>query len=69
MKTFRIVVGVLMLLHALRLLMRGDWLGCIAFSAIGWSLLLDPKDRSTTKLRAGLAIVVLVCVALQLIFR
>ena len=69
MKTFRIVVGVCALLNALRLLLHGDLLGCIAFSAIGWSLLLDPKDRSTTKLRVGLAIVVLVCVALQLIFR
>jgi hypothetical protein len=66
-RTFRIIVGVLALINALLNLMRGDWLGCIMFSAMGWSLLLDPNERGTTKLRTRLMLVALVCVVLRFI--
>ena len=67
MKTFRIIVGVVALINAVLNLLRGDWLGCIMFSAMGWSLLLDPRERGTTKLRTALMLVALVCMVLRFI--
>jgi hypothetical protein len=66
-RTFRIIVGVVALIYALLNLLRGDWLGCIMFSALGWAMLLDPRERGTTKLRTVLMLVALVLMVLRFI--
>jgi hypothetical protein len=65
MKTFRIVLGLIALLNGLRLLLHGDWFGCVEFGAIGWSLLLDPTDKRTARPRLRLALVALACALLR----
>ncbi|MFL6207889.1 MAG: hypothetical protein ACJ74W_03525 [Pyrinomonadaceae bacterium] len=65
MNTFRIVVGIVSLIYAFVILLRGEWLGFVQFSAMGWSLLLDPTKPSTAKLRARLMLVALVCALLR----
>ncbi len=67
MRTLRIIVGVCALINALLHLMHGDLLGCAMFSALGWSLLLDPQERETAKLRRGLMLAALVLMLLRFI--
>ena len=67
MKIYRIAVGVFALVYAVVELWRGDWRGCIMFSAMGWLLLLDPTDPRNSKLRQRLALVALVCALLRYI--
>ncbi len=67
MKTLRVVIGLLALVVGLLNLLRGDWLGFVLDSAIGWSLLLDPRKPGAAKWRVGLMVVIGVCVLLRLL--
>ncbi len=68
MSTFRIIVGIISLAYALVLLLRGEWLGCAQFSAMGMALLIDPRKPRTAKLRTRLMLISFVCALLRLIF-
>ncbi len=68
MKALRLIIGIGALVYALWSLLHGDWLLCIQYSALGWSLVLDPKQPDTAKLRTRLMWVALVCLLLRLIF-
>jgi hypothetical protein len=63
--TFRIVVSIISLAYAFVILLRGEWLGFVEFSAVGWSMLLDPTKPNTAKLRTRLMLVALVCAVLR----
>jgi hypothetical protein len=67
MNGLRIIFGVLALGYALLSLMRGEWLTAVEFSALGWGLLLDPREHGTRRLRRRLMFVALVCALLRLI--
>jgi hypothetical protein len=65
MRIFRVVVGVLSLAYAFVLLLRGTWLGFVEFSAVGWSLLLDPTKPRTARLRTRLMLLALLCAVVR----
>jgi hypothetical protein len=67
-KRFWQAAGVFWLLCGLWYLWRGDGLGCIQFSAMGWSVLLDPRQPGWKKLRVCLALLAVACALLRFIF-